>query len=365
VERLPCRLQPRRAEVRGAERVKSRLPGGNEGEVLTLRLRLRLTVVSDYLFIGSGREALLGLNEALRRMRGVRIDTGSPERVLESLKGLVRGLRPVKDFYRARSPLSGRLQPAVPGSSLKGAARARIELASSGDEVVADFLYPGGTVGIVTRLPPRGRHGWRHVRIWCESVAERREKRSVPSVLEDLFGLASGELSLQSRVLFNTLYPVDKGLDCEPVELVEARGVERVCAVPRGAVFEGEVGLVNASFEELGLVLYGLGQDKLLCGKRPLILLGRSKYRCRRLRSGRRVSFGIVEARVVGFTVAPWSMAEWEGELRRARVRPGDVEGVVRAAVGAALAKYPGLRRCFDEVERRRRLEPCGSSAGR
>lgn len=347
MEELCRELRPRISRVLAAKPVP-RLPGEPSGERFTVRVQVSLRVVSDYLFIGSGSERLRGLEEALQGLEGKL--AGDPREVMRVASGAVRGLEPIKDFYRARNPATGRTQPAIPGSSLKGAVRSRIELASRGDKVVAGFLYPPDNQGVVTRLPPRGTHGWRHTRIWCESVAETREPEGVPTVLEDLFGLASGELSMQSRVLFNTLYPVDPGLDCKVVALDHG---ERVCAVERGAAFHGEILAVNASPGELGLLFYGLGLDKPLCGKRPRILLGASKYRCRRV-AGRPRSFGIVEVSVESLTPAPWSMEQWS---RWARGRP--VEELVRDAVEQALNGYPGLPRCFDEVERRLRLEPC------
>ncbi|HIP65965.1 MAG TPA: hypothetical protein EYH08_05545, partial [Pyrodictium sp.] len=62
----------------------------------------------------------------------------------------------VKECYNVRG------RPAIPGSSLKGAVRSRIELASSGDHVPAAFLYDSGAL---KTLPGVGAHGWRHARI--------------------------------------------------------------------------------------------------------------------------------------------------------------------------------------------------------
>jgi len=337
-------ISRRDVEIVGGNRFTSRLPGEERGRI-TARLVIQLSVVSDYLFIGSGREHLHELEKLAKDQGLLRLP---PEELIRRVSHALRGSGVIKDFFRVFNPFTGRVQPAIPGSSLKGAARSRLELASSGDRVVAGFLYPGSSVAPLQSLPRPGMHGWRHARIWCESVAEaRRKPTSSPiSVEDDLFGsvLREIDLVLSSRVSFATLYPVDPGLDCRVVSLDHG---ERVCAVERGAVFRGEVLAVNVSKEELGLLLYSLGQDKLLCGKEPLLLMGASKYRCR-VANNKRVSFGVVKLDVESIDTGPWG-----GQLG------GNVDSIVRDALNQAFSAYPGLRKCFDEAERRLRLEPC------
>ncbi len=345
----PEELGARSVRVEPARRVASRLPGGDGG--VKARIHISLRVVSDYLFIGSGKDTWTGLEEAAARLdiSGLR---GSGEHILRSLENFIAGMPAglVKDFFRIRNPRTGRLEPAIPGSSLKGAARSRLELATRDTgrgSVVAGFLYDSG--GVVTRLPPPGVHGWRHARIWCESLAEQRVIESSPTVGEELYGMARPELSLGSKALFSTLYPVGE-VRCEVVELDHG---ETLCAVTRGAVFRGYVDAVNVSLEELGLLLYSLGLDKLLCGGEPRLLMGYSKYRCRRLaRSGRRVSFGIVSVRLEGINEAPWSL----NALRDCGAASTEI---VKCLVERAVNAYPGLPRCFDEVSRRLALEKC------
>ena len=344
-----CReLRVKEATVAGVDRSISRL-SGEELERFTLKLLVSLKVVSDYLFIGSGRVAKRGLEEALGRVRGIE-NISSVDNALRAAGQAVTRVMPVKDFYRVFNPYSGRVQPAIPGSSLKGAVRARIELASRGKIVVAGFLYPGPDTDVLQQLPPIGVHGWRHARIWCESVAEIRRMEKLPSIADDLFGMAQYGYSLGSRVFFGTLYPVDSKLECQELLLDHN---ERVCAVPKGAIFRGEIVAVNVDVKELGLLFYGLGLDKLLCGKRPWILLGASKYRCRTVGSSRK-TFGIVEVSVENIVPAPWSHMEWSKWATGK-----SVEEMVRGAVERALEAFPGLPKCFDEVERRLALEPC------
>jgi hypothetical protein len=339
----------RRVKVVGVEKPRTRVPGA---EGLNVALQVELRVVSDYLFIGSGGERLAGLESA----------AGTPPRSFDEALARARrlqGARPVKDFYRTTNPSTGRKQPAIPGSSVKGAVRSRIELAcraGSEGRVVAPILLPPDNQGIPDGLPQVGAHGWRHVRIWCESVFEFRELESIPTILEDLLGLASPELSMQSRVLFNTFYPVDASLDCSPVELDHG---EVLCAVERGALFRGKIVAYNVTPEDLGLLLYGLGQDKLLCNKEPLLLMGYSKYRCR-MSGGRKVSFGVVSVRIAAITPDPLSAGKWVDMVRQVGVKDaGSVEEIVKALVERAIERYPGLPKCFDEVERRFQVESC------
>ncbi len=346
---IDCRPEPRTPEVVEVAEPASRIPG--EGSGFTLRVGLRLRVLSDYLFIWSGRVKPYGIERVLNRLRG-RAPEGRLRDVFRWPSEMLWGAEPVKDFYRVVNPRTGRLQPAIPGSSLKGAARARIELASLGEKgrVVADFLYSSSNDGVVT-LPPRGAHGWRHARIWCESIAEKRIRGDKLSVVEDIFGAVRQRSAFQARALFGTFYPVDPRLDCRLLRLDHG---ENVCAVPRGTVFEGEIRLVNVAPEEAGLVLYGLGFDKLLCRREPHILLGYSKYRCRELREGRKILMGVVGVEAAGFTPAPWDRERWLNSIG------GDSPvGTARRLVEAAVSRYPGLRPCFDEVSRRLKLEPC------
>jgi hypothetical protein len=339
----------RRVRVLGAEKPRDRVPGA-EGVNVSISVEFR--VVSDYFFIGSGRESFAGLEKAARTQPQSFEDA-------VSLARRMQGARPVKDFYRVLNPFTGRKQPAIPGSSVKGAVRSRIELAcrdGKDGKVVAPILLPPNNQGIPRSLPPKGAHGWRHARIWCESVFEVREPEKIPTILEDLFGLASPDLSMQSRVLFNTFYPVDEGLDCNPVELDHG---EVLCAVGKGAAFRGTIIVYNASPEDLGLLLYGLGQDKLLCGKEPRLLMGYSKYRCR-TSTRRTVSFGIVSVKINEIKPDPLSEDKWINMIEEIGVRDrSSIEEIVRALVEKTLATYPGLPRCFDEAERRLQLEPC------
>lgn len=327
-----CVASPRRVDV-----VVRRQPTDRTTvKGVSARFRVRVTVVSDYLFIGSGR--MLVDRKALERIAKQLANIDSVDQLLRFASSL-RGFGRVKEFYHT----GGR--PAIPGSSLKGAARSRIELGSAGKRVPSTFLYD---TGVLQSLPRVGQHGWRHARIWCESVFEERLRGSGYTVLEDVMGVAGrGIESLGSRVYFGTLLLAS---DHEP-EIVSLDHGETLQAMPRGSVFEGEILVHNLELDELGLVFYGLAQDKpLYCNREPLMLLGASKYRCRtRARNGKPVEFGVVRVDVVDVMYAPWS-----------RVSGLSVRELVEKALEASFNSY-GLRKCFDEVGRRRLVEPCRS----
>jgi len=324
-----CRASPRRATVAVRETATDRI----HVKGVTARLRVRVTVVSDYLFIGSGR--FLVPWEELRRVVGAIVRATRVEQVLYH-GSRVRGLRRVKEFYSVGG------KPAIPGSSLKGAVRSRIELASTGDRVPAVFLYDSGAL---KALPEVGVHGWRHARIWCESVFEERVRKTGYTVLEDIMGVAGGGFeAIGSRVYFGDLKLISR----HSYEVVVLDHNEAVQAMPRGSVFEGEILVQNLEMDELGLLFYGLAQDKrLYCNRDPLMLLGAFKYRCRvRQDTGKRVEFGVVRVDVVGVEYAPWSRVKLP------------LHELLRRSLGEAFNNY-SLRKCFDEVERKRMIEPC------
>ncbi|NPA97211.1 MAG: hypothetical protein GXO32_06385 [Crenarchaeota archaeon] len=308
-----------------------------EPDRISAKLRVKITVVSDYLFVGSGRIRYTYLEDAVKRYGGEELYRNPV---------LLKGVEEFKEFYRAEG------RPAIPGSTLKGAVRSRIELASHGPQTVATFSYGGDTV--LNSLPPKGFHGWRHARIWCESIFEVRsiDRFKGYSVLENLLGYAGrGAQAIGSRVYFGTLLGTSVKLD----NLVLDHN-EKLEAAVKGSVFEGEIVVLGLSSAELGLLLYGLSQDKLLCKREPLMLLGASKYRCRTVvsKGGVKAEFGVVKVEIESIEPAPWCK-----ETLNQLLGASSVSKVIKEFVEKALETYPGLRKCFDEVERKRLIEPC------
>lgn len=343
-----------------------RLYGDNE-HCATLKLGLKLRVVDDYIHVGTGDLYPLNLQalaemikeEARRKSRSLSFQEMLD--ITRSASRLLGGLVIVKRMYKCRD------RPCIPGSTFKGVVRSRIELGSlgsnagAGGQVLTKMLYGSQPP---KSLPLQGSHGWRHARIWCESVFEDRK---VPgqgiTVLEDLVGRADKE-SLGSRVFFPDLRLASE----DKTVILQLDHGETVEAVPRGAVFEGEIIFQNVSLEDVGVILYGLGLDKrYLCNNMsPRVLIGAFKYRARRVErlfepskkswveSGRIVCFGAVEAELTSIVYASWSRCRWFS----------DVHELARQALEAATKAYPELRMCFDEVARRDSIAGCRQRGG-
>lgn len=344
------------ASVRTVERHTDRLVG-DEDHCATLKLGIRVRVMDDYLLVARGSPELVNLDELARRLSGVR---GGFQNRLSAIRRAVAdlgGLVLAKRMYRCGGV------PCIPGSTLKGAVRSRIELGALGRQgngkVLADMLYDRGPL---QALPPKSRHGWRHARIWCESVFEARVREQWgASVLEDLMGTAQREyFSLGSRVYFPDAKAVgERGYS---TALLMLENDELVEAVSRNTVFEGELVLNNVSLEDLGVILYGLGLDKKYsCGGKAGLLVGAFKYRARQVKGifdefrkkwvprNAKVCFGAVEVSLTSISYAPWSRCRWGDE----------VDEVAKKALNRARRAYPELRFCFDEVGRRDQLSGC------
>jgi len=187
-------------------------------------------------------------------------------------------------------------KPAIPGSSLKGAVRSRLELLfrARDGKVPSCFTYSGRLTG----KPRAGVSGWRHVETWEHVVYEDRglqcsaldweyyEDINVCEVC-DLFGTSG----LASRVDFSSLTPETP----ESVNTLEELHVFFSCdrnksiegyveAIKPRVVFEGEIAFKGLSPGELGLVSIAMN---LVSGRE--LLLGRFKYRRLGVLRGNRV----------------------------------------------------------------------------
>ncbi len=240
-------------------------------------------------------------------------------------------------------------QLVIPGSSLKGAIRARLELL--GRDAGACFAIQGRR----DYRPARGQHGWRHYALWRDAVEPPRRQACGNCITCDLFG-SPGK---RSRVFFGNLRL--RGTPEDWVEELPLDYGERVRAIKPRALFEGEVSFLGLQPEELGLLAFGMRLHE----SKP-ILVGKSKYR-RRVRqdTGEEVTFGRLLLRAVELRLAPWcrrlaeelaqdtgvsfTLDQESGEL----VLSGEVLArLLGHLVERAKQAYKGFNYEFDELSR-------------
>ncbi|RLI97319.1 MAG: hypothetical protein DRP00_04200, partial [Candidatus Aenigmatarchaeota archaeon] len=158
-------------------------------EDLTGVLMVRGEALSP-IHIGSGK-ILLELEEIVEIIKKSK-DPLKNKKILNSLK---RGVARASDcvYYGEK--------PAIPGSTLKGLCRSRLQLlAVAKNDKTSFLLHPSKSP---PRKPiPKGVSGWRHFRIWAPATWEDRVlKPGVYSADMNLFGAAG----LASKVFFGNL----------------------------------------------------------------------------------------------------------------------------------------------------------------
>ncbi|MDJ0274093.1 MAG: RAMP superfamily CRISPR-associated protein [Aigarchaeota archaeon] len=212
-----------------------------------------------YLHVGSGLE---------------RLEIPPADRLKEELRrygwnaAVERLSREISRGFMEMVLVNGR--PCVPGSSVKGNVRSRIELSIVARNGAVRSCY-------VRASPPQlasDRRAWRHRAIWGNEVL--REDRGPPCDLTrgssvclvcDLFGTAG----LKGLIEFGDF--VGEDVELEPVE--GQFGLKLMAAKP-GSQFIGNVSFTNLRPWELGLLLFGMGIRNGPVGEQ--VLLGRLKY---------------------------------------------------------------------------------------
>ncbi len=332
--------------LRNKPRSRDRLDG------LTGRLNIMLRTcsrslgdpVDSYLHVGSGFLKLVIDEEELRRR-------ASQARRRDELNRLVEDFsRRIEEDYsefvmRSRTPV-------IPGSSVKGNVRSRLELSFKPKDGKIRCCFIRATDNPV-QPPRRGKHGWRHFRIWQDSLKFIRDgdkacdytvkKAKRVCLLCDLFGTAG----LAGLIEFSDL--VRTGVNLVKVDLPTG---EKLLAVPPGKTFEGSVTFRILKPEELGLLLYGMGMRDSRLG-RP-VLLGKLKYR----RYPNYV-FGVVRYELASLELAPFSQHLDAGGFR---VEPGsklegsELDALVKSLIGRARSAFEGELLDVDEVGALERL---------
>ncbi|MEM2178319.1 MAG: RAMP superfamily CRISPR-associated protein [Candidatus Methanomethylicaceae archaeon] len=161
----------------------------------------------------------------------------------------------------------------IPGSSIKGNIRSRIELSFRGYNgiVKSCFINAGKPI---TKEPIEGTTGWRHYRIWKEVLSEDRGGPCNFTVMNkvcllcDLFGTSG----LKSLIDFNDFECVNA-----KIEYLDLPFDIKVQAISAGSEFKGRIYFRNLKEYELGLLLLGMGIKDSFEGRR--VILGRFKYR--------------------------------------------------------------------------------------
>ena len=259
----------------------------NDAGRLTGTLHIEARSLS-YLHVGTGGVKLIVKPEALEAIKKAKHSFSEILRYINTHSEAVS--------YDFSETVRYTGKPVIPGSTIKGLCRSRIELLSKSMEgrVGACFIKASRPL---RDYPPRGVHGWRHSRIWDDPVLENRGPPCDASRWEyyndiavcrvcDIFGTSG----LASRVFFGNLYQVSGGV----VNLVLDYN-EKVEAVTPGSVFKGEISFIGLEPFEFGLVAIGLKLHR-----DDPILVGKSKYRIRKVVSGPKelIGRGIVFGRV-------------------------------------------------------------------
>lgn len=295
---------------------------------LTGQLTFTVEVLAP-LHIGGTRTSLEGAERIISHMKEA---VGSVEDKIRELQFLVEK-GPIGKKVATLFSLGGK--PSIPGSSLKGAVRSRLELSFMGynGEVPSCFSVVGGK----PFMAEKGRPGWRHQKIYPSSLEDRgppcdHTGHTTVCKVCDIFG-APG---LASRIHFPSIE-----FDCETdVFNASFTGDMYVEVIPRGCKAQGSITFLNMEPYELGLVLIGMGDMK------PL-LIGFGKYR-----EHPDGDMGKVRITPVEWSFLPVStrilrglgVSFQEGEILRVR----DAEGLWKILVSKARGRYSNYLREVD-----------------
>lgn len=300
--------------------------------------------VDSYLYIGSNLSFIIVNPEEF-------ISSVRKAKSREELERVLReaDLKIIKEY--ATFPIVAH-KPVIPGSSVKGNVRSRLELS---------FMPKNGYVRSCmiraskqpTTQPPRGTQGWRHFRIWSKTLSFAREETCDYSegkdgvcLICDLFGTTG----LQSLINFSDFIGIN--VDYRTLSSLELPEGEKLEAAPPGSIFSGHIEFRNVKPEELGLLMYGMGLRDSREG-RP-VLFGKHKYR--RLK----VVLGVVR-----YVINSLSLTEFSESLRvdgtdvapGSSVRDTNLDKLVRSLVKLTQEEFKEELADIDEVRELERVE--------
>jgi len=244
--------------------------------------------------------------------------------------------------------------PVIPGSSLKGCIRSRLELLFHAENNVVPSCFIRS--GRIPRVPiPKGLQGWRHYKVWGDIIAEDRDRACDASRAEyfkdiqicvvcNIFGTSG----IASRICFSNLVPRDK--DC--LEKLSLDFGEKILAFKKNTVFDGEITFLGLDLVELGLIFIGLNVHK-----DKSILIGKSKYRDRVV-NGKKEKFGRLKINIERIEFARYSdlslVKDVMGDIfdeEKYMVKGENVKKFISLAVGKAYEKYGEWLRDICEVD--------------
>ncbi|MEM2238484.1 MAG: RAMP superfamily CRISPR-associated protein [Candidatus Caldarchaeum sp.] len=226
--------------------------------------------------------------------------------------------------------------PVIPGSSVKGNIRARMELS---------FVPRNGSVRSCFSVNMRQatKSSWRHSRIWGKRVEANRgractynEEEPAICLLCDIFGTQG----LASLVMFSDFVGNRVAL-----ERISGEYGMKLLAAPPGSSFHGEISFRNLAESELGLILFGgMGISNSNAG-RP-VLLGRLKYRGKL--AGK--EFGRIQYVINSLTLSRLSkplLGLGAGEQASGNM----LQNVINTLISSAEREYGGELETVDEVK--------------
>ncbi|MEM2983447.1 MAG: hypothetical protein QXH17_09845 [Candidatus Bathyarchaeia archaeon] len=292
--------------------------------------------VDSYLFVGSGEEEINYQREAIEKLSQERYWNDT---VLKKYSDQIKIDK--KAFQTSYDPYSKQKVNVIFGSSVKGNVKSRLQLTLQPYKGTAiACIYPSR---ILKSHPPIGTSGWRHFKIWEDSLQYVRENvcnataRPVVCLLCDLFG-APG---LSSLIEFGTFYMTEGST----VDL--GHEVERVAAAKPGSRFRGSVSFKAVKLEELGLLLIGMGYS-IVDGRHKSmpVLLGSHKYRGLNRNLMGRVTYNVLNLKTS-------SRCKGDGIVTCGTVyEKGELENVLINALKAAFDKFGPYIKQIDECRK-------------
>lgn len=305
---------------------------------LTGKLKV-LFEAKGYVHVGSGSPAFKGAprSEAEAVVRRL-LETGRPPSEATAVGPEPLGIVRYGD------------RPCIPGSTIKGLLRARLELGAKeyGGRIDSCLSVSGPPL---RTLPGRGSHGWRHLEIWGTTVAQSWRERCDPlstgsydlCVVCDLFG-APG---VSARVM-----PENLCLERGEVKVLSLPYGERIEALSPGSVLSGYVAFTGLRLEEFGLLLLAIGMHR--GGGSVPLLVGRHKYAYK----GMGVAYlKALKAEFLAETLGRLeeAVASCSREDGLVRCSDGPFKDLVYKAISAALDSYRSWRdfERFSEAQKR------------